>query len=342
MWCPTCSEEQNDYGNRATICFICGDDLQATPTTSSSSTQQPSSDPSPNAAVALFNEFGNIFSNQNNTIPNRGTDEQKTGTSLSYLKQIPRIVIHENSHLLNASIVQCTIPSSSSSSSSSSIHQMDAIPAEFGPSPPYDITGELKSFLSCENDILLSQKNHNKIQLQNQSKSSMIAYMIRGKGISFAERAIYAQKVGAKALIIANHVSTWPFVMKDSKQIIKDTSIPVVMISQKSHLKLSPFLTTPMSCRIHVNPNPLDEEDANACIICRDPYQVGDTVMRLPTCFHTFHESCAMAWLTKRNTCPYCRKELPSENNREKEHFRSVNDTSNDERISNNSASIYG
>jgi len=58
------------------------------------------------------------------------------------------------------------------------------------------------------------------------------------------------------------------------------------------------------------------------CIICRDVFNVGDSVLRMPSCVHCFHDSCAMMWLKSHNTCPTCRRELPTDDERYEEERR--------------------
>ncbi|KDP29046.1 hypothetical protein JCGZ_16435 [Jatropha curcas] len=48
------------------------------------------------------------------------------------------------------------------------------------------------------------------------------------------------------------------------------------------------------------------------CGICKENMRRGRDVCELP-CKHLFHWMCILPWLTKRNTCPYCRFELPTE-----------------------------
>ncbi|GFP87951.1 E3 ubiquitin-protein ligase ring1 [Phtheirospermum japonicum] len=49
-----------------------------------------------------------------------------------------------------------------------------------------------------------------------------------------------------------------------------------------------------------------------ACAVCKDSFIVGTVVNRLP-CFHRFHPSCILPWLSTRNTCPLCRHEVPTD-----------------------------
>lgn len=48
------------------------------------------------------------------------------------------------------------------------------------------------------------------------------------------------------------------------------------------------------------------------CVICKEEMEEGRDVCELP-CKHWFHWSCVLGWLRKRNTCPCCRYELPTE-----------------------------
>ncbi|KAL3635126.1 hypothetical protein CASFOL_019673 [Castilleja foliolosa] len=55
-----------------------------------------------------------------------------------------------------------------------------------------------------------------------------------------------------------------------------------------------------------------DESDSMECAVCKDSFIVGTVVNMLP-CFHRFHPSCILPWLSARNTCPLCRHEVPSD-----------------------------
>jgi len=53
------------------------------------------------------------------------------------------------------------------------------------------------------------------------------------------------------------------------------------------------------------------------CVICKDEFQVEETVSQLP-CGHVFHQECITRWLKMHNQCPVCRFELPSESDQER------------------------
>ncbi|XP_021865974.1 uncharacterized protein [Spinacia oleracea] len=52
--------------------------------------------------------------------------------------------------------------------------------------------------------------------------------------------------------------------------------------------------------------------DGLACAICKDLLMIGTEVNQLP-CFHLYHPSCILPWLSARNSCPLCRYELPTD-----------------------------
>ncbi|XP_043722028.1 E3 ubiquitin-protein ligase SGR9, amyloplastic-like [Telopea speciosissima] len=48
------------------------------------------------------------------------------------------------------------------------------------------------------------------------------------------------------------------------------------------------------------------------CVICREEIREGREMCGLP-CEHLFHWMCVVPWLKKRNTCPCCRFQLPTD-----------------------------
>ncbi|KAA8517609.1 hypothetical protein F0562_015083 [Nyssa sinensis] len=55
-----------------------------------------------------------------------------------------------------------------------------------------------------------------------------------------------------------------------------------------------------------------EKQDSLTCAICKDILSVGTIVNQLP-CFHLYHPSCILPWLSARNSCPLCRYELPTD-----------------------------
>lgn len=61
-----------------------------------------------------------------------------------------------------------------------------------------------------------------------------------------------------------------------------------------------------------VNALPRSTTDSTAeCPVCLEAL-ASQRVLTLP-CAHALHESCALAWLVRRHTCPVCRHALPVE-----------------------------
>ncbi|CAH2085508.1 unnamed protein product [Euphydryas editha] len=54
-----------------------------------------------------------------------------------------------------------------------------------------------------------------------------------------------------------------------------------------------------------------DEFDKN-CPICLKKFHMNDKAKEMP-CQHLFHEKCIIPWLNQTNSCPFCRYELPTD-----------------------------
>jgi len=164
--------------------------------------------------------------------------------------------------------------------------------------------------------------------------------MERGGGVTFLQKAHYASSIGAVAVICSNHVPVWPYIMKDSTTAgtgagVVLGSIPIVMVKQSDGQTIKSLLqqqgqSTANTIQVQIIAKRLNEED-HSCVICREEFKVHndnnttttattnnnkpkeETLMRLPQCNHLFHEDCALLWLKAHNTCPFCRRELPSD-----------------------------
>ncbi|MQL73825.1 hypothetical protein Taro_006140 [Colocasia esculenta] len=57
---------------------------------------------------------------------------------------------------------------------------------------------------------------------------------------------------------------------------------------------------------------PSVQRPGGECVVCREEMRAGRDVCGLP-CGHVFHWGCILPWLRKKNTCPYCRFDLPTD-----------------------------
>lgn len=184
----------------------------------------------------------------------------------------------------------------------------------------------------------LSPRTLSEIATFRQRRMPFVAYVERGD-VTFVQKAIVCQRAGepdyempssgatsgsfCMGVIVGNTVSgaeVWPYVMQDSKKEAQKLGlkVPVVMVRREDGNCLVRWTRrrdegnglryTP--CRISVRAK---QANFHTCPVCTDSYKPGAVIVRLPSCGHVFHEHCALAWLTKHNTCPYCRKELPTD-----------------------------
>jgi hypothetical protein len=135
------------------------------------------------------------------------------------------------------------------------------------------------------------------------------AIFTRGK-VSFASKAKTAMKAGCAGIIVVQTLDIWPFTMTDSaKELgadVQEVSIPVFMISKGDAALLNKLYTNDNKNEPHI----CVREQVKECSICQEPFQEGETVMKLH-CRHLYHQDCVQSWLSSHNTCPLCRVEMP-------------------------------
>jgi hypothetical protein len=222
-------------------------------------------------------------------IPAEAMDPQQAAsrsrpTAKATLESLPRIALEEASFLFH----QATVVVDG--------REFSAVLGEFGPTR------------GASGVLVVANPTTGMGGLNNSPREvkGSIVYMERGDGVTFCRKALMAQEAGSVAVVIGNHTpQPWPYVMKDSKGEAASLEIPVVMVKQSDGHSL--FGLEGKECLLNVS------QQQNECVVCRDHFEVTQKVIRLPACGHTFHENCALTWLTHHNACPYCRRELPTD-----------------------------
>ena len=229
---------------------------------------------------------------------------------------------------------------------------LNAVPGEFGPLSSHatnddeQSTNAATSFQSTPRTAALvvcsprttkgglSPDTLSEIESLRQHRMPFVAYVQRGDGVTFVQKAITCQRAGQAdadekshciGVIVGNTASgsgeVWPYTMQDTQNEAETLglTIPAVMIRRDDGARLvqwaakvpkeeKPHRYTPCQMQIHSK-----DSHSHTCPVCTDSYVPGATIVRLPLCGHVFHESCALLWLTKHNTCMYCRREMPTD-----------------------------
>ncbi len=304
--------------------------------------------------------------------PQQNSNNKSLSTSKSYLDRLNRITIDdENSSFLHQAIIsiKCTAASLTTglgcdedSHNEKETFIFQAMISDFKPFPPYSLQGELHLAqpITGINPITVSHiMSLSRSELRNdnekEKKTCIIVFMERGHN-TFYQKVQSVQNFNnanhhhqIKGIICSNNNETWPYIMKDStgQANSKNSTIPIVMVKQsdgriiKSLLNKKKKHELKQNCEIYASKK---SNDCNSCVICTDFYHVNDVVIQLPTCLHYFHDHCIVHWLDSHNTCPFCRVELPLEDEKEEsERRRRVRMNSNQD--TNNSGqweSIFG
>jgi len=313
-YCPLCEETVDSHPE---ICTVCGEKLVAPPSAShnTNSSRHVSFLPPPNSNTStIIGEWETPTAEAMD--PQQAAHSKSNPTSQECLNRIPRIMIDATSAILYEASIEVEHFRAGGAKKNM---KFDATIGEFPPHPPFQISGEIHQSNPIHGSISLSSP----IFLDT---TRPILYMERGGGVTFVQKAKYAKSIGAKAVICGNHVPIWPYIMKDSAKIASSEYVPILMVKRSDGNAIKYLLkeTSTESNGNKVRVKIEAKKCATSCIICTEGFQIGSCVMRLPLCGHVFHENCCMSWLTKHNTCPYCRRELPAENSEYESERRRV------------------
>lgn len=292
--CQDCEEEILD---NYTICRICGGSIVTVATNSSIQESN-----GPRAALEdsfreLFGEdvmsaFGDLFSEM---APSRKV-------SSSYFETLAKVVVDESKSILYDSYLEIN---------------------------GLKLLATLASFialqinLNIQSRLVLGIPEFGEAVLTDDCYDNIVI-LRRGK-VSFVQKALAAQNAGAKALIVIQDTEKWPFVMTDStnerSKLSEILTIPVAMISSKDGAFLEDVIQGKKRRKKATSTAAAESLEligcfgilsmTGECIVCRDDFAVGSTIVKLP-CRHLYHADCLKMWVDRHNTCPMCRQEMPS------------------------------
>lgn len=368
LYCPSCDEEV-EASSSSSMCLTCGDELQTPASNNSSSTNNSARDRNNETARDLAQLLlANTMNTNNNDDgvaallplvrqsaqngdisdiqdilppealnPQSGTARHRP-VSEKVLNGLKRTVLTpQSAELFEAHV--CVYPSIQITDLSPSMEgeiTFNAVPGEFA----MKFKNEQKkrsnaALVICSPRTTkggLSSETLAEISQLRQHRIPFIAYVERGDGITFVQKALTCQNAGRLenntdaslciGVIVGNTTTggaeIWPYQMQDNRNEAKQggLAVPVVMIRRDDGARLVKFAQTE-SGKTRANYTPcqikIHSKEAHSCPVCTDSFEPGATIIRLPSCGHVSHEFCATTWLTKHNTCPSCRKELPTD-----------------------------
>jgi len=157
----------------------------------------------------------------------------------------------------------------------------------------------------------LSRETVEAIEAFRKESRRVVLFVDRGLS-TFVDKAVASEKAGAHAIVVGNNKEApWPYVMQDSKGEAKSMNlqIPAVMVSLAEGRRIKALCRAKaQTCSISIA-----QHSNRDCVICTEEFQAGHRVLQIPGCGHIFHDECALRWLSLHNTCPFCRQELPTD-----------------------------
>ena len=298
----------------------------------------------------------------NNAMPRDIPSDAVAATASAVLDVLPRVNFTSDNTLFQQCVLELDTEESTAKMSKKKKHTIPAIPGEFCRWTNMKSTSDepTQHRVSMSNLTLvvadgtgtgeggiLSNHTSSIIQtIKQQHRSRVILYMNRGGGLSFVQKAMLGQRAGASLCVIGNHVpdGPWPYTMCDSTNEATSLglTIPTVMISYAHGQMIQNLYKDQQKKQKWVlGAMIVQSKDHLECCICTEAYMTGCKIIQIqPGCGHYFHEACVLQWLSKHNTCPFCRYSLPLEDDemeryrllqqREQESIRSGTNASDD------------
>lgn len=306
--CDDCSESYM-VSIHAKHCRICGQNLRALTIASDIDNATTNDEPNnlpiiqPRNNESLFGTFADLLNSDiMQQIQTSLSQTRSKKLSSSFIKTLGKIIVDQKSLILYDIILQI------------GSLRITVIPAIFSILPISDsISGHLIAANPIYGDFNLAPLRNSDVC------NNGFVYMKRGE-ISFVQKAIIAQRSGAKCVIISQSYDTWPFMMTDSiselDSLLEPLQIPVVMVSNSDgkHIetllsKLNSSDSTSLQCILKTN---LDKERQCECAICQENMIPTNEVLKLP-CGHVYHSHCIFSWLDIHSSCPLCRERVGGE-----------------------------
>ena len=123
--------------------------------------------------------------------------------SKACLERIPKIVVDERSSVLHASSLQVFFTEELEGLSTMTL---DCIVGEFGPLPPYTLTG----LPLVPADPIIGNKDFTTPLQNSDSLKGSIALFKRGGKINFVVKALAAERAGARGVVVVQDQGVWP------------------------------------------------------------------------------------------------------------------------------------
>jgi PA domain/Ring finger domain len=239
----------------------------------------------------LRNNLSGLQARENNFGAAGGAGANGDGVPQNVLDGLPRERLTERSSILKEGTLTLVTFTGGPGETGETKTDLQVVPAEFG---------AIQANLQNVRLVATQQQTATRPDDTSSADHTGAILVLRRGEITFAQKARAAQQRGALGLVIVNDRATpWPYIMTDSTNEAADIAIPVVMVPQGTHFPTENSSNTNCSLRIQENAD-------MTCCVCTESF-CNTITIHLPKCHHRFHEACALTWLSRHNSCPYCR-----------------------------------